>query len=71
MFGEPFYEYQDERNRENGLRGTANFDLGKPEVHSFLISNDWAELYHIDGLRIDAVANILYWPNQDERHPNP
>ncbi|MCY9039518.1 1,4-alpha-glucan branching enzyme, partial [Bacillus inaquosorum] len=71
--GEPLYEYQEERDRENWLWGTANFDLGKPEVHSFLISNAlyWAEFYHIDGFRVDAVANILYWPNQDERHTNP
>lgn len=71
--GEPLYEYKEERDRENWLWGTANFDLGKPEVHSFLISNAlyWAEFYHIDGFRVDAVANILYWPNQDERHTNP
>ncbi|MDP4526640.1 1,4-alpha-glucan branching enzyme [Bacillus halotolerans] len=70
--GAPLYEYQKERDRENWLWGTANFDLGKPEVHSFLISNAlyWAEFYHIDGFRVDAVANMLYWPNQDERHTN-
>ncbi|MCY8514582.1 1,4-alpha-glucan branching enzyme [Bacillus atrophaeus] len=71
--GKPVYEYQEAHDRENWIWGTANFDLGKSEVHSFLISNAlyWAEIYHIDGFRVDAVANLLYWPNQEERHENP
>ncbi|CAM3770303.1 1,4-alpha-glucan branching enzyme [Mesobacillus zeae] len=62
------YEYQHELDRENTVWGTANFDLGKTEVLSFLISNAifWAERYHIDGFRVDAVANIIYWPNSDQ-----
>ncbi|MBO9130946.1 1,4-alpha-glucan branching enzyme [Bacillus sp. 165] len=61
--GQPVYEYKDMPVQENSVWGTANFDLGKPEVHSFLISNAlfWMKYYHIDGFRVDAVANMLYW----------
>lgn len=61
--GHPVYEYEDKFARENEIWGTANFDLGKPEVISFLISNAlfWMKYYHIDGFRVDAVANMLYW----------
>ncbi|MGD6817040.1 1,4-alpha-glucan branching enzyme [Metabacillus sp. 84] len=71
--GEPVYEYSNYSDRENVVWGTANFDLGKPEVHSFLISNAlfWLEKYHIDGFRVDAVANMLYWPNSDSDAENP
>ncbi len=61
--GQPVYEYQDPHVQENPVWGTANFDLGKPEVRSFLISNAlfWMKYYHVDGFRVDAVANMLYW----------
>ena len=61
--GEPTYDYNHPSVRENETWGTANFDLGKKEVQSFLISNAlfWLEYFHIDGFRIDAVANIIYW----------
>jgi len=61
--GQPTYEYNDAIVRENEVWGTANFDLGKGEVRSFLISNAlfWVKYYHIDGFRVDAVANMLYW----------
>ncbi|MCA1032506.1 1,4-alpha-glucan branching enzyme [Bacillus timonensis] len=71
--GEPTYEYKKYQDRENEVWGTANFDLGKPEVQSFLISNAlfWMEYFHIDGFRVDAVANMLYWPNQENNlHKN-
>ncbi len=71
--GEPTFEYKKEYDRENFVWGTANFDLGKTEVQSFLISNAlfWINHYHIDGFRVDAVANMLYWPNHDDQlHKN-
>lgn len=62
------FDYQNHLDRENEVWGTANFDLGKTEVQSFLISNAlfWLEKYHIDGFRVDAVANIIYWPNSNQ-----
>ncbi len=60
--GTPTYEYQEEWRAENKGWGTCNFDLGKPEVKSYLISNAlyWFREFHIDGLRVDAVSSILY-----------
>lgn len=61
--GEPLYEYSEEWKRENVVWGTANLDLGKGEVQSFLISNAlfWMKNFHIDGFRIDAVSNLIYY----------
>ncbi len=60
--GTPTYEYQDEWRAENKGWGTCNFDLGRAEVKSYLISNAlyWYREFHIDGLRVDAVSSILY-----------
>ena len=60
--GKNLYESDNETRAENWEWGTTNFDYGRTEVQSFLISNAlfWFEEFHIDGLRIDAVANMLY-----------
>lgn len=56
------YEYDEFWKANNSEWGTFNFDLGRNEVKSFLISNAvyWINEFHFDGLRVDAVSNILY-----------
>ena len=69
--GEALYEYPNV-NDAHSEWGTMNFDLWKEEVRSFLMSSAsfWCDLYHIDGIRIDAVSNIIYWGGNKNRGTN-
>ena len=60
--GTPTYEYDREEDA-NSQWDTLNFNLWKEEVRSFLMSaaNFWLEVYHFDGLRMDAISNAIYW----------
>ena len=60
--GKALFEYDDFPRANNKGWGTLNFNLGRLEVQSFLISNAmfWLEVFHVDGIRVDAVSNMIY-----------
>ena len=73
--GTPLYEYQGKDRMESRSWGTRFFDLGREEIQSFLVSNAlyFFREFHIDGLRVDAVASMIYLDYDrmpGEWHPN-
>ncbi len=69
--GEALYEYADKENAESQW-GTMNFNLWNEEVRSFLMSSFafWCDIYHVDGIRVDAVSNLIYWGGNSNRGLN-
>ncbi|WP_201305351.1 1,4-alpha-glucan branching protein GlgB [Paenibacillus puerhi] len=68
--GRPLYEHNDPNLAEKPEWGTLSFDFSKREVVNYLIANAlfWMDVYHIDGLRVDAVASVLYLNFGKPRH---
>ncbi|MDD6793828.1 MAG: 1,4-alpha-glucan branching protein GlgB [Clostridiaceae bacterium] len=69
--GTPLYEY-DYEDIANSEWGSCNFDFYKNEIVSFLMSaaSFWLDVYHIDGLRMDAISNAIYWQGNSKRGEN-
>ena len=69
--GTPLYEYEKAVDADSQW-GTANFNLWKEEVRSFLMSAAafWIDKYHFDGLRMDAISNVIFWHGNKELGAN-
>lgn len=69
--GTPLYEYPNSHDAESEW-GTMNFDLWKEEVRSFLMSATafWCDYFHVDGIRMDAVKNLIYWGGNSDKGVN-
>ena len=69
--GRPLFEYDNHHDAYNEW-GTLNFNLWREEVRSFLMSSFsfWIEKYHFDGIRFDAVKNMIYWSGEKNRGEN-
>lgn len=69
--GEALYEYAEKENAESEW-GTMNFNFWSEEVRSFLMSAAafWCDVYHMDGLRLDAVSNLIFWGGNKNRGAN-
>lgn len=69
--GTPLYEYENEQKALSQW-GSHNFNLARNEVRSFLMSaaSFWMDVYHVDGIRIDAVSNIIYWEGNSDLGEN-
>ena len=69
--GSPLYEYAKDEDAQSQW-GTLNFNLWSEEVRSFLISAAafWCDVYHMDGIRMDAVSNLIYWGGNSSRGTN-
>ncbi len=69
--GTPLYEY-DQAHDANSEWGTSNFNLGREEVRSFLMSAAafWLDEFHVDGLRMDAVSNLIFWHGNKDKGIN-
>lgn len=69
--GSACYEYEDSRLGENEW-GSANFNVSRNEVKSFLLSNlyFWVKEFHVDGIRMDAISNMIYLPSDNQMEEN-
>jgi len=70
--GTPLYEFDDSRRRENLTWGTDNLDFSKGITRSFMLSalSFWMDYFHVDGYRIDAVSNLIYYLGNKENGVN-